>query len=100
MNTLNQTSGITEDYSNYKWYNGESDNPYIGDTERPMAAAFWYYERDFHFSYLDGLNTEKSLKDSYNVWKDELLKEYLPGKSPNPNGDNTNWELVFNTGYK
>lgn len=93
-------SGITEDYSNYRWYKGESKNPYTNDTEHPLAAPLWEYEREFHFSYLDKADTSKSLEDAYNEWKQELITNHLPGKSPNPYGDTTNWEDVFNTGKR
>ena len=69
-------SGITEDYSNYHWYKGEKENPYKSDTFHPLAASFWEYE------------------------KEQLLSEHLPGKSPNPEGDTTNWEKSFETGKR
>ena len=28
-------SGFTEDYSNYRWYKGEDQNPYIATPQRP-----------------------------------------------------------------
>lgn len=93
-------SGITEDYSNYRWFKGESENPYENDTERPLAARFWQYERSFHLSYLEAADTRESLADAYKRWKAELILEYLPGKSPNPYGDNTDWEKAFETGKK
>lgn len=93
-------SGITEDYSNYRWYKGEKENPYKGDTQKPLAASFWEYEREFHFSYLDIADTSTSLADAYSRWKAELITDHLPGKSPNPYGDTTNWEEVFNTGKR
>ena len=58
-------SGITEDYSNYTWYRGESKNPYQNDQKRPLAAQFWEYERDFHMGYLDRSDTSVSLADAY-----------------------------------
>lgn len=93
-------SGITEDYTNYKWYKGESDNPYTDDKERPLAASFWLYERGFHFSYLDKADTSKSLADAYNEWKNGFINDYLPGKSPNPYGDTTDWAKAFETGKR
>lgn len=93
-------SGITEDYSNYHWYKGEKENPYTKDTFHPLAASFWEYERNFHFGYLDKADTQKSLTESYNEWKKELINDYLPGKSPNPYGDTTNWEKSFETGKR
>lgn len=92
-------SGITEDYSNYRWYKGEAKNPYTGDKERPHAARLWEYERDFHFNYLDSL-TDQPLKDAYLEWKKGFIEDYLPGKAPNPYGDDTDWEKVFNEGKK
>ena len=52
-------SGITEDYSNYHWYKGEKENPYKSDTFHPLAASFWEYEKEFHYSYLDACDTKK-----------------------------------------
>ena len=91
-------SGITEDYSKYHWYKGEKENPYKNDTFHPLASSFWEYERDFHFSYLDKADTSINLEDAYKAWKEGFIKDYLPGKSPNPYGDTTNWEKVFETG--
>lgn len=93
-------SGITEDYSNYTWYKGEKENPYQGDQERPLAAQFWEYEREFHLNYLDSTDTSQSLADAYKLWKAELIHQHLPGKSPNPYGDQTDWEKTFETGRK
>ena len=93
-------SGITEDYSNYTWYKGEKENPYTKDTFHPLAASFWEYEKEFHYSYLDKADTSKSLADAYKEWKHTLITDHLPGKSPNPYGDTTNWEKVFATGTR
>ena len=93
-------SGITEDYSHYHWYKGEKENPYTKEKFHPLAARFWEYERDFHFSYLDKADTSVSLEDAYNEWKEGLIKDYLPGKSPNPYGDTTDWKEAFETGKK
>ncbi|MDH6308019.1 hypothetical protein M2451_002538 [Dysgonomonas sp. PFB1-18] len=93
-------SGITEDYSNYKWYNGEKSNPYQNDVKRPLAASLWEYEKEFHYAFLDRSETGESLSESYKHWKENLLKEYLPGKSPNPEGDKTDWEKSFETGKR
>lgn len=90
-------SGITEDYSNYHWYKGEKENPYKSDTFHPLAASFWEYEKEFHYSYLDACDTKKPLDEAYKEWKEQLLSEHLPGKSPNPEGDTTNWEKSFNS---
>lgn len=92
-------SGITEDYSNYRWYKGESKNPYMNDRDRPLAASFWQYERGFHLAYLDSRDASKSLSDAYNEWKSVFLGDHLPGKAQNPN-DTTNWVMVFKTGRK
>ena len=91
-------SGITEDYSNYKWYKGEKENPYRNDFERPLAAMLWQYEYDFHLAYLEAMEADRSLKKAYEEWKSRLLTEHLPGKSPNPFGDTTDWNKVFETG--
>lgn len=93
-------SGITEDYSNYRWYKGEKENPYTKDTTRPLAAKFWEYEREFHYSYLNKADTSISLEEAYKEWKEGLIKDYLPGKSPNPHGDTTDWGKAFETGKK
>jgi hypothetical protein len=93
-------SGITEDYSNYKWYKGENDNPYLNDEERPLVATWWVYERNFHFCYLDAKDTNVSIKDSYIKWINGFLNDYLPGKSANPYGDSTDWIRAFETGKK
>lgn len=93
-------SGIPEDYTNYRWYKGEKENPYTKDTFRPLAASFWEYERIFHLGYIGKADTKKSLAEAYNEWKEDFINDYLPGKSPNPYGDNTNWKKVFETGLK
>lgn len=93
-------SGITEDYSNFRWFKGESENPYLNDRERPLAARFWEYERDFFMNYLDKADVRKSIADAYERWKAELLSEHLPSISPNPYGDNTDWIKVFETGLR
>ncbi len=93
-------SNVAEDFSNYTWYKGEKENPYIKDTFHPLAASFWEYEREFHYSYLDRADTSKSLAETYTNWKMSFITEYLPGKSPNPYGDTTNWEQIFNTGKR
>jgi len=92
-------SGITEDYSNYRWYKGEEANPYQGDTEKPLAAAFWEYEKEFYMKYLDKADASISLAEAYKQWKAEFVQEYLPGKS-NPYGDDTNWLQVFENGKR
>lgn len=93
-------SGITEDYSHYHWYKGEKENPYTKDTMHPLAAQFWEYEKEFHFSFLDRADTSLDLGDEYKRWKQELISEHLPGKSPNPYGDTTDWNKVFETGKR
>lgn len=93
-------SGITEDYSNYTWFKGESKNPYTDDQKRPLAASFWEYEREFHMSYLDRSETKETLSEAYKRWKAELIHEHLPGKSPNPFGDQTDWAKVFEKGSR
>lgn len=94
-------SGITEDYSNYRWYKGETENPYKGSNGQPLAHLFWDYEREFHFAYLEAKNASKSLKESYIEWKKSFISEHLPGKSPHPfGGDDTDWEKVFETGRR
>lgn len=90
----------SEDLSCYAWYKGEKENPYTNDTERPLAAALWMYERDFHISYLERSDSSTSLADAYKTWKDGFINDYLPGKSPNPYGDWTNWAIVFQTGKR
>ncbi len=98
---LNNISGvfsdITEDYSNYRWYKGENENPY---EPYSLAAAFWEYEREFHFSYLDNAHTSKNLETAYNEWKNSLINDYLPSKAPNPYGDTTDWAKAYNTGLR
>lgn len=91
-------SGITEDYSNFRWFKGEDNNPYLNDSERPLAARFWEYEREFFMNYLDKADISMSLANAYEQWKAELLNEHLPGNSPNPYGDKTDWNKVFETG--
>lgn len=93
-------SGITEDYSNYRWYKGEDQNPYIGNEDMPLAASLWDYERDFHFSFLDRCDTSTPLAEAYKQWKEGFIQDYLPGKAPNPYGDTTDWEKVFETGKR
>lgn len=100
MMGLDVFSGITEDYSNYTWYKGENENPYLNDKERHLAASFWEYEMEFHSAFLDGSEVGESLPDSYSSWKKQLLEEHLPGKSPNPEGDKTNWEKSFEAGRR
>ena len=94
-------SGITEDYSNYRWYKGEAENPYTEDKEKPFAARLWEYERDFHFDFLDtGVTNKETLSGAYKNWKEGFIRDYLPGKSPNPYGDTTDWAKVFEEGKK
>ena len=93
-------SGITEDYSNYTWYKGESKNPYTKDKERPLAASFWEYELGFHSAFLEQSEPGESLPESYKRWKKQLLEDHLPGKSPNPEGDKTDWLKSFETGKR
>ena len=92
-------SGITEDYSLYTWYKGEKENPFLGDLKKPLAAAFWDYEKEFHFRFLSKADTSVSLAEAYQQWKDEFIHEYLPGKS-NPCDDRTDWLKVFESGKK
>ena len=98
-NTL-QPIESSEDLSCFTWYKGEKENPYTNDKERPLAAALWMYERDFHLSYLDNADSSTSLEDAYKEWKENFINDYLPGKSPNPCGDRTNWAIVFQTGKR
>lgn len=94
-------SGITEDYSNYRWYKGEDINPYLYDKDKPLAAKFWQYERDFHFDFLDtGVTNKETLSGAYKSWKEGFIRDYLPGKSPNPYGNTTDWAKVFEEGKK
>lgn len=90
----------TGDLDSFTWYKGEKENPYTGDPERPLAAALWIYERDFYLSYLDNADSSTSLEDAYKEWKESFINDYLPGKSPNPYGDRTNWAVVFQTGKR
>ena len=62
-------SGITEDYSNYTWFKGESKNPYTDDQKRPLAASFWEYEREFHMNYLDHSETKGKLNFSVSIYQ-------------------------------
>lgn len=87
-------------YSHYRWFKGENKNPYIGNTEMPLAASLWDYEREFHLAFLDRCDTTTPLADAYKQWKATFIQEYLPGKSPNPYGDLSNWELIFNNGLR
>ena len=87
-------SEITEDYSNYTWFKGESKNPYIDDQKRPLAAQFWEYERDFHLAFLSHPETSLSLAEAYQQWKASFICEHLPGKTPRE------WENIFETGIK
>lgn len=89
-----------EDLDSFTWYKGEKENPYTGDPERPLAAALWMYERDFYLSYLDNADSNTSLEDAYKLWKEGFINDYLPGKSPNPYRDNTNWSIAFHTGKR
>ena len=93
-------SGITEDYSNYKWYKGESYNPFKDDTDRPLAAGFWEYEKDFHFTFLEMRDFDTPISKAYKEWKETLLNDHLPGVSPNPIGDPTDWNKSFETGKR
>lgn len=93
-------SGITEDYSNYRWFKGEKENPYTDDQKRPLAALFWQYEREFHLNFLGHYDGTETLSQAYQRWKAEFLSEHLPGKSPNPFGDQTDWAKVFEKGSR
>lgn len=92
--------GACDDLDSFTWYKGEKENPYTGDPERPLAAALWMYERDFYLSYLDNADSNTSLEDAYKLWKEGFFNDYLPGKSPNPYGDNTNWSVAFHIGKR
>ena len=87
-------SGITEDYSNYTWFKGESKNPYTDDQKRPLAAQFWEYERDFHLAFISRPEASLSLAEAYQQWKASFICEHLPGKTPRE------WERIFETGIK
>lgn len=50
--------------------------------------------------YLDRADTSVSLADAYKQWKDELIQDHLPGKSPNPYGDQTDWAKSFESGKR
>ena len=93
-------SGITEDYSIFMWFKGEDENPYVNDEERPLAAGFWEYEREFYLNYLDRADTTQSIATAYEQWRAELLNEHLPGNTSNPYGDRTNWEKTFEKGRR
>ena len=93
-------SGITEDYSIFMWFKGEDENPYLNDEERPLAAGFWEYEREFYLNYLDRADTTQSIATAYKQWRAELLNEHLPGNTSNPYGDRTNWEKTFEKGRR
>lgn len=93
-------SGITEDYSVFRWFKGENENPYLNDEERPLAARFWEYEREFYLNYLDKVDATQNIASAYEQWKTELLNEHLPGNSPNPYGGRTNWTKTFETGRR
>lgn len=84
----------------YTWFKGEEQNPYIGNKEMPLAAPFWEYERNFHYSFLDRCDTTTPLAEAYKQWKAEFIQEYLPGKAPNPYGDTTDWVKVFEKGHR
>jgi hypothetical protein len=79
------------DYSNYRWYKGESINPYTSDATHPRAAQFWEYEKEFHMAFLDKCDPKADLKKEYTIWKKSLLEDHLPGESPNPYGDHIDW---------
>lgn len=43
---------VSDDFPDYKYYNGESENPYCGQDENPLdfsnpKALFWHYEKHF-----------------------------------------------------
>jgi len=42
MKRADQTylSGMTEDYSNYRWYKGEAENPFTGDKQKPLLPGY------------------------------------------------------------
>lgn len=50
--------------------------------------------------YLDRADTSVSLADAYKQWKAELIQDHLPGKSPNPYGDQTDWAKAFEKGKR
>lgn len=86
-------------YELYRWFKGEAINPYRYSLDTPLAATFWEYEKEFHFSYLNN-RSDKPLDKAYQEWKNGFINDLLPGKSPNPYGDTTDWEKVFNTGLR
>lgn len=93
-------SGITEDYSNYRWCKGESTNPYLNDEERPLTAHFWEYEKEFHFSFLDRKDFETPIAEAYQQWKEGFIHDYLPGKAAHAYGDDTDWAESFELGLR
>ena len=86
-------------YKLYRWFKGETINPYSNNLNIPLASFLWEYERNFHISYLES-KTDQPLKEAYLEWKKSFINDYLPGKAPNPYGDLTDWEKVFDTGIK
>ena len=70
-------SGITEDYSNFRWYKGENENPYLNDREHPLAARFWEYEKEFFMNYLDKADTSVLLSLMSNGRMNCLMSIYL-----------------------
>lgn len=56
---------VYDDFQHYKYYNGESENPFCGKDENPLnflnpKVLFWHYEKHYHFSQDSGHKDLKS----------------------------------------
>jgi len=69
---------VYDDFQHYKYYNGESENPFFDKDENPLnflnpKALFWHYEKHYHFSQD---SRHKDLKTYIKYLIDNKLSEY------------------------
>jgi len=70
-NNLKQIA-IVENYSMYRFYKGEKNNPFTSETDE-LSAKFWYYEYIFDSSFF-----KEDTSDLYHFFKEhEMEKEFM-----------------------
>ena len=93
------------------WHNGrlfkitigtkeKKENPYKMILFTLWQLLFGSMRRSFIIPTWMLATQKKPLDEAYKEWKEQLLSEHLPSKSPNPEGDTTNWEKSFETGKR
>jgi hypothetical protein len=62
-----------KDYSMYKYFKGEKENPFDAETQN-SANRFWEYESMFEYKfYIDQEFKEKNKGESFNIWMEKLF---------------------------